>query len=217
MTELRPPAVPPRRSCRFGPVLVDYDERVLTPRPWTLEQSRWAAELASTAGPGPILELCAGAGHIGLAAAVLSGRELVQIEADPVAADFAAANAARAGWANGVEVRCGRLQTALRPEERFPLVLADPPYLRSAATGRWPADPLSAIDGGPDGLDVTRACVDVAATHLGPAGPLLLQVAGPAQAEQVADLVAGAPEPRFRRGGMRAIDDERAILLLVRL
>src|SRR4051794_32540122 len=64
---------PPIRSCAFGPIMVDYDARVLTPRDWTLGQSEWAAELARGFDvAGRMLELCAGAGHIGLAAAVLA-------------------------------------------------------------------------------------------------------------------------------------------------
>ena len=99
-----------RRSCTFGPITVDYDERVLEPREWTLQQSRWAAELAGDAESGPILELCSGAGHIGLAAAVLSGRDLVQVDANPVACSFAIFNAARAGLGfPRVHVRTARL------------------------------------------------------------------------------------------------------------
>src|SRR4051794_36766883 len=60
----------------FGPIMVRFDGRVLRPRPWTLAQSRWAAEAARTAPPGPILELCAGVGQIGLAAVVFTGRSL---------------------------------------------------------------------------------------------------------------------------------------------
>ena len=52
----------------FGPITVEADASVLTPRPWTLVQSAWAAELSPGAPAGPILELCCGAGHIGLAA-----------------------------------------------------------------------------------------------------------------------------------------------------
>lgn len=200
------------RRCRFGPLEIEFDERVLTPRSWTLAQGEWAAELAATAPPGPLLELCAGAGQIGLVAASLSGRALIQVEADPVAAQYAATNAERAGLAAAVELRCARLETALAPDERFPIVLADPPYLRSADTARWPADPLSAIDGGPDGLALIRACLDVAARALPAGGALLLQVAGPAQAQLVATL-AGAP---FHAESVRVTDPERAVQLLRR-
>lgn len=203
---------PAPRSCSFGPLTVEYDERVLTPRPWTLAQSEWAVELDGAVGPGPLLELCAGAGHIGLAAAVRTGRSLVQVEADPVAAAYALANAARAGVSARVEVRPTRLGAALRPGERFALVLADPPYLRSADTGRWPADPVTAIDGGPDGLAVVRECLAVAAGALPPGGAVLLQVAGPVQAEQVAVLA----EETFRAEQVRVTDAERAVQLLRR-
>jgi release factor glutamine methyltransferase len=205
--------MPPTSTCRFGPLLIEYDERVLTPRPWTLAQAEWAVELSADAGPGPLLELCAGAGHIGLAAAVGSGRSLVQVEADPVAAAYAAANAARAGAAGAVEVRTARLAAALRPGERFPLVLADPPYLRTADTARWPADPRTAIDGGPDGLDVVRECLSVAAAALPAGGALLLQLAGPAQAAEVGVLAA----PSFRAEEVRVTDPERAVQLLRRV
>lgn len=205
---------PSRRSCRFGPVVVEYDDRVLTPRSWTLEQSRWAAELADRAAPGPLLELCAGAGHIGLAAAALTDRDLIQVEADPVAAEFALANAARAGRADRVEIRVGRMEHALRPGEQFPIVIADPPYLRRADVGRWPADPVAAIDGGLDGLDVIRTCLQVGVRHLAPQGRMLLQVAGPSQAETVTGLAES--HTALEAAGLRVIDDERAILLLQR-
>jgi len=204
------------RTCPFGPLLVEYDERVLTPRDWTFAQSTWAADLASGTASGPILELCAGAGHIGLAAAVLADRDLVQVEADPVAAAYAMANAARSGRADRVEVRIARLTEAVQPEERFPLVIADPPYLPTADLRRWPEDPVTAIDGGADGLDVIRACLEVAAAHLDPGGHLLLQVAGPAQADRVTALTGASPGPRLHRRGVRVVDDERAILHLGR-
>ena len=61
------------RTTRFGPLDIEYDERVLEPRAWTLAQSEWAAQLLTGAGDEPLLELCAGAGQIGLAAAEREG------------------------------------------------------------------------------------------------------------------------------------------------
>lgn len=198
------------RTCAFGPLTIDYDARVLRPRPWTLAQSEWAIELAAEAPPGPLLELCAGAGQIGLVAAVGTGRPIVQVEADLVAADFARRNARRAGVA--ADVRVARLQDTVLPHERFPVVLADPPYLPTSEIGRWPDDPRSAIDGGADGLDVVRACVSVAARCLPAGGALLLQVAGPGQAAAIAELASDD----FRAGDVRVTDAERAVQLLVR-
>jgi methylase of polypeptide subunit release factors len=199
-------------QCRFGPLTIEYDARVLRPRAWSFAQSAWAAELAAAAPDGALLELCAGAGQIGLAAAVLSGRDLGQVEADSIAADYARRNAEAAGWSARTEVRCAPMQSALSPDERFPLVLADPPYLPTAETSRWPEDPPSAIDGGADGLDLIRVCISIAAEHLAENGQVLLQVAGPAQADQVDEMLGGAD---LRRADIRVVDDARAVILAV--
>lgn len=202
---------PSPRSAAFGPLVVRFDARVLTPRPWTLLQSRWAADLAVRAAAGPVLELCAGAGQIGLAAAVLSGRELVQVEADPVAASYAVTNAAAAGRADQVEVRLGRIDTALGAGEQFPIILADPPYVPSVEVARWPDDPVSAIDGGADGLNLIRVCLEAAREHLADGGALLLQVAGESQAHAVAGLSA---DTGLTHRETRHHDPDRAVMLL---
>src|SRR5689334_1747601 len=75
----------PLREHDFSGLRIQYDDEVLAPRDWTAEQSRWAAELIREAGPGPVLELCAGVGHIGLLAVHLVPRPLVCVDANPVA------------------------------------------------------------------------------------------------------------------------------------
>lgn len=190
-----------RRSHRIGGLVFEYDERVLEPRPWTAMQSAWAAELLADARPGPVLELCTGAGHIGLLAVAGNDRHLVAVDRDPVACSFARLNAEGADLAHRVEVREAALADALRPDERFALVLADPPWVPSAEVGRFPEDPLTAIDGGPAGLDLAHACVEVAATVTDPGADLLLQLGTDAQADEVAAVaLAGAA---WREGGRR--------------
>ncbi|WP_375490764.1 methyltransferase [uncultured Jatrophihabitans sp.] len=203
------------QTCRFGPLTVAYDDRVLEPRPWTYAQSTWAAEIAAQSAPGPLLELCAGAGHIGLAAAVLADRDLVQVEADPVAAEYARGNAARAGYAARVEVRAQRLEDAVGAHERFGVIVADPPYLPTGEVPRWPDDPVTAIDGGGDGLGVIRACLAVAGAHLSSDGRLVLQVAGVAQADTVAAMLA-RERTALQVLETRVHDEARAIMLIGR-
>ena len=82
-------------TCTFGPVDVEYDGGVLTPRPWTLVQSARAAQRLARSPDGPLLEFHCGAGHIGQAAAAWSGRHLVQVDDDPRCCDWAARNAQR--------------------------------------------------------------------------------------------------------------------------
>lgn len=205
----------PRRWSLFGPLVVEYDERVLAPREWTVQQSRWATQLAAELPSGPILELFAGAGHIGLAAALLSRRPLVQVEANPVAAEYALRNAESAGWRRRVDIRVGSITDVLRPDERFPLVIADPPYLPSDSVGRWPDDPPEAIDGGPDGLRLVRQCLAVAAAHVAEGGAVLLQTAGRAQNDVITEYL------RTSSLGLAVADawshdEQRSILLLRR-
>jgi release factor glutamine methyltransferase len=187
----------PETTTAFGELEIVYDDRVLEPRPWTADQSRWAAELDTAAPDGPMLELCSGAGQIGLLAVALTGRRLVCVDVNPVACDFARRNADTAGLAHLVEVREGRLEEAVAADERFALVIADPPWVPRAETRQFPKDPTVAIDGGDDGLDVALACVRIAADHLLLGGSAVLQLGTLAQAAQVSDglrdvgLVAG--------------------------
>ena len=169
----------------FGTLEIAYDDRVLRPRRWTTTQSQWAAELLAEVPAGPVLELCSGAGQIGLLAVAASDRRLLCVDASEAACEFALANARSAGMADRVEVRPGPLDEALAPDERFPLVIADPPWVPGAETGRFPEDPLTAIDGGPDGLDVARACLRVVAGHLVPGGAAVLQLGTREQAERL--------------------------------
>ena len=188
----------------FGHLTIDFDHRVLEPRPWTEAQSAWAAELLGELAPGVVLEICAGAGHIGLLAVAGTSRHLVQVDANETACDFARSNAARAGCA--VEVRHGRMEEALRPDERFALVIADPPWVPSDQTSRHPDDPLSAIDGGDDGLDVVRTCLAVIGRHLAQAGAAVLQVGDVAQAEAVTEYVDAHPDLDLRTVTHRTAD-----------
>ncbi len=198
----------------FGPLVVTFDERVLRPRPWTIVQASWAAELAAALPPGPILELCSGVGHIGQAAAVLTGRDLVQVDVDAHACALAEANAAANVVGGRVQVRCGDLGEVLEASERFALVLADPPYLPGDEVDDWPDDPDHAVDGGPDGLDLLRRCLAVAGTHLDGGGAVLLQTLG---REQIESLGAEREAARLRLDDVRAEDERRAIALLRRV
>ena len=152
------------------------DEALLTPRDWTAAQSAWGAELLSQVPAGPVLELCAGAGHIGLAAVHASDRSLVAVDREEVAVARIRANAHALGMAARVETRCGAIAQSLGEPERFPLIIADPPWVPHAAVGRYPADPTGAIDGGPDGLTVARECVELIDRHLAAGGAALLQL-----------------------------------------
>ena len=180
--------VPDEERIEFGGLRIAFDERVLRPRPWTVAQSRWAAEMIEHAPAGPVLELCAGAGQIGLLAVSLAPRRLVCVDADPVACAYLRRNAADAGLR--VEVRQGPMQQVLAHDETFAVVIADPPWVPADETGEFPDDPLRAIDGGTDGLDLVRHCLQVADQHLVPGGSMVLQLGSASQADEVTDELA---------------------------
>jgi methylase of polypeptide subunit release factors len=177
-------------SLTFAGLSIAFDERVLRPRPWTQAQSRWAAALLSELPDGPVLELCSGAGHIGLAAVAGTGRRLVCVDMNPVAVEYSRSNARSAGLDSLVEVRQGRIGEALGADELFPLVIADPPWVLSAETQRFPEDPRTAIDGGIDGLRVALECAEAIEGHLADGGAALLQLGS---VDQVAALMSKAP------------------------
>jgi methylase of polypeptide subunit release factors len=133
-----------------------------------------------------VVELGAGAGQIGLLAVSLEPRRLVCVDSSSAACELASRNAAAAGLGDLVEVREGGLEEVLGTEERFALVIADPPWVPTAEVGRHPDDPPPAIDGGEDGLDVARICLRVAERHLLPDGSVLLQLGTDDQARRLA-------------------------------
>jgi methylase of polypeptide subunit release factors len=162
----------------FGGLAVAFDDRVLRPRSWTVLQSDWARELLPTLPAGDVLELCAGVGHIGLRAVLGSDRRLLMVDMNEVACRYAGLNAQHARLSRQVDIRCGAMERCLDAEERFALVIADPPWVPSSSCDQHPGDPLHAIDGGADGLDLVRSALRATAAHLLPWGAALLQVAG---------------------------------------
>jgi methylase of polypeptide subunit release factors len=199
------------RQVAFGPVRIGFDATVLEPRHWTIAQSRIAVDLLRDEPPGAVLELCTGAGHIGLATAAWTGRPLVQVDDSADACRWARHNAAANGLA--VDVRHAPMEEALDDGEQFALVLADPPYVPTRQVTRYPDDPRHAIDGGADGLDVVRACLAVITRHAGASAPVVLQVRGPAQADRVAALVQQDGLP-FAAERAHVVSPERAVLVL---
>lgn len=173
---------------RFGRLSVVYDDRVLMPRQWTTAQSDWAAQLLNGRPGGRLLELCAGVGHMGLLAVSRSPATAVLVDINPVACDFAEQNAQQV--TAPVDVRCGPMDRMIAIGETFDVIIADPPWVPSAETARFPSDPLLAIDGGHDGLSLARMCLDVIASCLAPDGTAILQLGSTGQADTISRWLA---------------------------
>jgi methylase of polypeptide subunit release factors len=202
----------PTTTVRFGPLTIEVDGTVLQPRPWTHLQSAWGQELLTSLPDGAVLELCSGAGQIGLAAVHGTGRSIVMVDMTPRACALARRNAAQVS--EPVDVREGRFDAVLTDEERFVLVVADPPWVPTQRVPEHPDDPVWAIDGGLDGLEVARRCVKVAAHHLHPEGRVLLQVGSQEQVDVLERTVdaAGLRVVEVRHGGE---GDSRGVVALL--
>jgi release factor glutamine methyltransferase len=78
----------------------------------------------------------------------------------------------------------------------FDLIVSNPPYIASADIAALPPevrlfDPPSALDGGVDGLDFSRAIATTVPALLAPDGVLVVEL-GAGQAESVAALFTAA-------------------------
>ncbi|HEX4191373.1 MAG TPA: class I SAM-dependent methyltransferase [Marmoricola sp.] len=90
-TPVRPDVV------QFGHLDIAFDSRVVRPDPGSEAQARWCRALLESAPIGAVLELHAGVGHVGLLTAAGTGRELVLVEPDELAREYAVYNSATAG------------------------------------------------------------------------------------------------------------------------
>ena len=187
-TELRLEAI------AFGPLEITFDNRILRPRPWTVKQSRWASRLLRELEDGPVAELCAGAGQIGLLSVAEHDRDLVLVDSSEIACEYAAMNAQRAGMGDRVSVRHAWIDDAFDASERFALILADPPWVPSSHVSDFPEDPEFTIDGGPDGLDSARMCVAAMSRHLSDGGAALLQLGSAIQSSQLESWIREQPD-----------------------
>ncbi|HEY0839053.1 MAG TPA: peptide chain release factor N(5)-glutamine methyltransferase, partial [Vulgatibacter sp.] len=156
------------------------DERVLVPRP----ETEGLVELALAGLPegARILDLCAGSGCVGLTlAAERADARVDLVELEPGAAEVARANAERLGVADRCRILVGDLFAPVDGEAPYDAIVSNPPYVPS---GEIPGlsrevrrEPMRALDGGADGLDLVRRLVADAPRHLVPGGAIALELA----------------------------------------
>jgi len=171
----------------FRNIELEVDRRVLVPRP----ETELLVELALELRPRRALEMGTGSGAVALAIAEeLPGCEVVATDTSTAALEVARANAVRLGLAERVEFH--ETMLPLEPP-RLDLIVANLPYV---AEPEWSElepeltewEPREALIGGPDGLDVIRAAVGVAAT----VAPSLALEVGAGQAPAVSELLFAA-------------------------
>ena len=152
-------------------------------------------ESLSCPSPLRVHECCTGSGCVAISiAAERPEWEVSASDLSEGALEVAAANAA--ALLDGAASPGGRL--SLRRSDllssvpgSFDLILANPPYVPSdeaaALLDQGWSEPLMALDGGPDGLDLVRLLVSQAWRALAPGGALLVEGSGE-EAAGIADL-----------------------------
>ncbi|MGW2558376.1 putative protein N(5)-glutamine methyltransferase [Streptomyces sp. NPDC001514] len=181
----------------FCGLRIAVDPGVFVPRRRTEFLVRQA--VAARPGAGVVVDLCCGSGAVGAAlAASLPGVELYAADIEPAAV--------RCAWRNvpeGGRVHEGDLFAAL-PDAlrgRVDILAANVPYVPTEEVGLLPAEarvhePLVALDGGADGLDVLRRVTGEAGEWLAPGGILLFETSERQAADAVEAVARSGLTPR---------------------
>ncbi len=168
-------------SAWFAGLPFHCDARALVPRSPLGEliardyQPWWAG-----AAPRRILDLCCGGGSIGIAAARYNELcEVVLTDISDEALELARENVALHEVGDRVTVVQGDLFGGLG-DERFDLILTNPPYVDGGDLASMPAEYLAepplGLGSGADGLDLSRRILSEAGTYLHEHGMLFLEV-----------------------------------------
>lgn len=178
-------------NAEFYGIRLAVNPAVLIPRPETEELAEKVIEETKKRGGAKVLDLCTGSGAIAIAAAKNSPADVTATDVSAAAAEVARANALSAGVK--VRVLTGDMFAPVA-EEKFDVIVSNPPYIPTADIRTLDEkvrafEPVSALDGGADGLDFYRVIAAEAGTHLTEGGVLLLEF-GEGQADALKEMFA---------------------------
>ena len=170
---------------------LDISPAVLIPRPDTEVLATKLIDAARGAGSCRILDLCAGSGCIGLAAAAnLPNARVLLGELDDEALKICRQNIRRSNLTGHVtSMKLDAREKPTRSLGEFNFLVSNPPYIPSADIDTLDVsvrehEPRLALDGGEDGLDFYRAICEKWRDALALEGMLFFEV-GIGQADQV--------------------------------
>jgi release factor glutamine methyltransferase len=168
------------------------DQRALVPRPETEQLVELALEILHPHPAPTLLDIGTGSSVIALTLALeLPSATVHATDLWPDALALAAENAARHALTDRIVFH----QADLLPPggTKFDLIIANLPYIPAdeipSLSPEVRHDPVTALDGGSDGLDLIRRLIGTAPDHLAPAGALLLEI-GAGQAQTVGGLLS---------------------------
>ncbi len=165
------------------------NENVLTPRKETeilVEQSleQLSTICSKNVDKIRVLDLCCGSGCCGLTIAKewekKGNVEVVLCDISPQALAIATQNANNLQAIN-IKVVCGDMFEHLKREEKFDIIISNPPYIKSQDINSLDQqvrdfDPILALDGGDDGLQFYRIISKQAKNYLKKGGCVLVEI-----------------------------------------
>jgi release factor glutamine methyltransferase len=191
-------------TVEFGGLKLKVDRRALIPRPETELLIEKIVGLC-VQPPQSVLDLGTGTGAIALALAkAFSEAQITAVDVSPEALALAAENVLASGFGPRVRLINSAWFKELQPEDRFELIVSNPPYLTDAETDAAAPEvrghePRSALVGGLDGLVDLREIISAASPFLAPGGLLALET-GIAQHAELMTLAAAHGFERIESG-----------------
>ncbi len=169
------------------------DERVIVPRSYIGEllcNDGLSTAVVDAENVTSVLELCTGSGCLAiLAALAFPMAHVTAIDISGDALEVAKRNVADYELDSRVVLQQSDLYANIG-EQRYDLILANPPYVTSGAVAAFPpefqAEPELAHLGGHDGLDLVKRIVDSASGYLSPSGSLVVEVGDAREALEAA-------------------------------
>ena len=169
---------------------IDINEDVLCPRPET--ENLVEKALSKITDKSSVLDLCTGSGCIAIAIAKEKGANVVASDISSKALDVAKKNVEK----NEVQDKVTLIESDLfeKIDGKFDVIVSNPPYIPTKEIESLDKevkdfDPLIALDGGEDGLDVYRKIANDAKAHLNKDGYIFMEC-GENQSQEIEKIFA---------------------------
>lgn len=170
----------------------DVGEGVLIPRPETENLVEYVLDELKDVKNPIVFDLCSGSGCIGLTIAKLRPDSKIYLfEKEDRAFDYLNKNLSNFGLKNATAVKCDIFDFNLYDLPLADVIVSNPPYIKSDEIPFLQAEvqkePVSALDGGNDGLDFYR-CIASRWLKKAKIGSLIALECGDAQSNEILPL-----------------------------